>query len=409
MKIQGVAGLRSASNALPLEQENAPNDLEEAARSSIVARLEWLEQQLLELGHAGLLRQPSGADSTGLVDVASNDYLGYGRRPVSRETLAELADNLAGAGASRLISGTYPSHLELEARLAAWLGVEATLSFSSGYLANVSTICALVGPGDVIFSDELNHASIVDGCRLSRATIRVYPHLDLEALREALRNTSDARRILVVTESYFSMDADSPDLALLSQICGEFGVMLMVDEAHCIGIEGPAGAGLCRAHGVVPDAVVGTFGKAIGTQGAFVGGTEALRRWLWNKARGFAFSTALSPLLAALTAQHVLAIQADDATREHLRGLQRVLQQRLAQGGVTLTSQRSGPIFPIILGTNERALSVAQGLWNSGFRAAPIRPPTVPPGSARLRVSLNARLSVRTVERLAEELIRLCA
>ncbi len=118
----------------------------------------------------------------------------------------------------------------------------------------------------MIFSDELNHASIVDGCRLSRATIRVYPHLDLEALREALRNTGDARRILVVTESYFSMDADSPDLAFLSQICGEFGVMLMIDEAHCLGIDGPAGAGLCRAIGIVPDAVVGTFGKAIGTQ-----------------------------------------------------------------------------------------------------------------------------------------------
>jgi 8-amino-7-oxononanoate synthase len=372
-------------------------------------RLEWLQEELSELERSGLLRHDASAPRNGLIDVASNDYLGYARRGVSRETLDSLLGISPGAGASRLISGTDPAHLGLEEQLAEWVGSQAALTFTSGYLANLTTICALVGAGDCILSDSLNHASIIDGCRLSRADVIAYPHLDLDFVREKLREIRPAGRTLVVTEARFSMDGDGPDLSALAEICVNSGAMMMVDEAHSLGVEGPRGAGRCRAAGVTPDVFVGTFGKALGTQGAFVAGGNKLRQWLWNKARGFGFSTALSPIVAALTSERVSKAAEDDPARDRLRRLESAISERLSRDGIPMSSERFGPIFPIILGSNERVITVAKALEHCGFQAAAVRPPTVPQGLARLRISLNADLAISDVERLASELIQLCA
>jgi 8-amino-7-oxononanoate synthase len=371
-----------------------------------MAALDWLEAELFQLKTRGSLRDPQAPARTGLIDLSSNDYLGYAADLVSRETLALQR---AGAGASRLISGTFPVHEELESALAQWLPSEAALLFSSGYAANVGLIPALVGPGDAVFSDQLNHASIIDGCRLSGAKIHVYPHLDLDALRTQLQQARGFRRLLVFSESYFSMDGDGPNLADLAGICAEFGAMWALDEAHALGVFGPCGAGRAAQAGVHPDVLVGTFGKALGVQGAFVAGSAALRTWLWNRARGFVFSTSVSPLLAALVLRNVQRAQADDAARSKLAELCSELRQRLDSAGIRLPAGQFGPIFPVLLGDPGRAVRVADRLREAGFHAPAIRPPTVPEGASRLRITLNAPLLPSTLDQLAVHLVAACA
>jgi len=366
-----------------------------------MSKLDWLDGEIAELRARGLLRSQEILTEGELIDVCSNDYLGYAAAGVSRETILDLR---GGAGASRLVSGTLPVHERLESEVADWLGHEAALLFSSGYVANLSTIAALMGPGDAIFSDRLNHASIIDGCRLSGATVHVYPHLDLTALSQMLGGNRGNRRALVVSESYFSMDGDTPDLPELARICSRSGAMLMLDEAHALGVHGPNGAGRAREAGVQPDVLVGTLGKALGTQGAFVCGSRALRQWLWNRARGFVFSTALSPVVASIALHNVRRARADQPAREHLLQLCSAFAQDR-----TLSGAGIGPIFPIILDSSERAIEVSTQLRAAGFHAPPIRPPTVPDGSSRLRVTLNARLALPTVHRLAAEILTACA
>jgi 8-amino-7-oxononanoate synthase len=370
-----------------------------------MAALEWLEAELERLKRQGLLRSPTAIVRGDRVDLSSNDYLGYAADPVSRETLAL---ERAGAGASRLVSGTFPVHEELERTLARWLQTEAALLFSSGYAANVATIPALVGPEDAIFSDQLNHASIIDGCRLSGARTFIYPHLDLNALRAQLKETRSFRRLLVVSESYFSMDGDAPALVELQALCREFGAIWMLDEAHALGVFGPRGAGLACEHGVQPDLVVGTFGKALGAQGAFVATTELARTWLWNRARGFVFSTGVSPLLSALVLHNVQRAQADDPARLRLAEACLSLREQLQSSGVPLTAGQFGPIFPVLLGTSERALAASSRLREAGFHAPPIRPPTVPEGTARLRLTLSASTTPEALDRLAREVAAAC-
>jgi 8-amino-7-oxononanoate synthase len=370
-----------------------------------MAALKWLETELERLESQGLLRNPVTPSREGLIDFSSNDYLGYAADPVSRETLSL---ERAGAGASRLISGSFPVHGALEHSLARWLGTEASLLFSSGYAANVGTIAALVGPGDAIFSDQLNHASIIDGSRLSGARIHVYPHLDLEFLRGRLREAGGFRRLLVVSESYFSMDGDGPDLVELGALCREFGAMWMLDEAHALGVFGPSGAGRAGEAGVLPDVLVGTFGKALGAQGAFVATTERARAWLWNRARSFVFSTAFSPLLCALVQRNVQRAQQDDAGRARLAAHSAALKARLLGADVALPTAQFGPIVPVILGSAERAVAASARLLNAGIYAPAIRPPTVPQGTARLRLSLNAAFTSSTLDRVGTEVVAAC-
>lgn len=365
---------------------------------------EYLASELRDLERSGLLRRRAvGVPPTPeLVDVCTNDYLGYARRTVSRETSAR-----AGAGASRLIFGTDPLHLELERELAHWVGTEAALLFPSGYAANIGVLSCLAREGDLIVSDALNHASIIDGCRLSRAAVEITPHLDLAAVARALAQPVRGHR-WVVSESYFSMDGDSPKLAELCRLCRDAGAFLVLDEAHALGVFGPSGAGLARAHGVEPDVLVGTLGKAVGVQGAFVAGCTELSDLLWTRARSFVFTTAPSPALVDLTLAAVRSVIAGDAARATLARHVRVLQDRLSTVPGLLGPGRHGPIFPIRVGEPESALRAAARLRDLGFLAQAIRPPTVPAGSSRLRVVVHADLSEDQADRLAEALLQVC-
>jgi 8-amino-7-oxononanoate synthase len=371
--------------------------------------------ELAALATRGLLRSPddgagrraaeAAARALGVpfVDASSNDYLGLAR-DVSRETPVQAP--WPGAGASRLIHGTRPPHLALERALADWVGLPEALTFSSGYAANVGLLQAVGVEGGVIVSDALNHASIVDGCRLSRARVEVVPHLDLPAVERVLSGSASARVRIVVVESCFSMDGDSPDLPALRALCDRYAAALLVDEAHALGVFGPGGAGLCAAASVRPDALVGTLGKAVGVQGAFVAGSAEVRTLLWNRARSFVFSTAPSPRLADLAAFHVERARRDDAGRTRLHRLAAELRAALRAEGVPSMTSSDAPIVPVLIGSNERALLVSSELGGAGILAQAIRYPTVPEGTARLRLTVSATWPDGTPLRVARELAR---
>lgn len=359
----------------------------------------------------GLLRTPDdGLERQGLaerfggafLDLSSNDYLGLGADHVSRETVLSSP----GAGASRLIHGSRQEHLALEAELADWVGQESALLFSTGYAANVGSLAALCGPGDHVFSDALNHASLIDGCRLSRANVHVFPHLDSEALERALREAPAGGARWVVVESYYSMDGDGPDLRRLRALCDEHDASLYVDEAHALGVFGPAGSGLCRAAGVQPDVLLGALGKAVGSHGAFIAGSPALRSWLWNRARSFVFSTAPSPLAARASLEQVRRARSAHPERARLVELCQHLRAELSARGVPATPGSFGPILAVLVGEAERALEVASALRAQGLLVQAIRPPTVPAGSARLRVTVTAKHSAPSLGRAADALAR---
>ncbi len=292
----------------------------------------------------------------------------------------------------------------LERALASWLEAESALLFTSGYAANVGLIPALAdSPTDLVLSDALNHASIVDGSRLARAQTTVFPHLDVDRVRKLLRGSS-ARRTWVVTESYFSMDADTPDLAQLRAVCDEYGAALVVDEAHALGVLGPEGRGLCAEAGVEPDVLVGTLGKALGTGGAFVVGCEDLVRWLWNRARSFVFSTGLSPALAASALHSLRRVQADATLRATTQ--QRAIQLRAGLARLGLTALGYGHVVPVIIGDCRAAVRVADALQLDGFSVRAIRPPSVPSGTARIRFTASAAQQPEDIERLLQALGR---
>ncbi len=357
--------------------------------------LHHLAAEITALDQAGLLRKPNAPPPAGCLILCSNDYLGYGTDP-----WPATPDVPSGAGASRLISGQHAEHAAAEQAVARWLGFEAALLFSSGYAANVGTISALARPGDVIVSDALNHASIIDGCRLSGAKVVVVPHRDAAAAEVALEQAQGARRRWLVTESYFSMDGDSPDLVRLRAACDRWDAALLVDEAHAVGILGPAGRGIAANVGVRPDVVVGTLGKAIGLQGAFVAGPMVLRTWLWNRARSFVFSTGISPALAVAIRHRVTRVAADDEARARLEEVTDRLRAGLASvvGDALLPSH--GPILPCLVGAPEDAVRISLGLRERGVLVLAIRPPTVPSGTSRLRVTAHARLTEADITRI---------
>lgn len=355
-----------------------------------------LKEELDRLAKVGLLREPSVPESPS-ISVTSNDYLGLAARPAPPVA--------AGAGASRLVSGEHAEHRNLERAFAEWLGFEDGLAFTSGYAANLGTVAALAGPGDLIVSDALNHASLIDGARLSRARVAVTPHGDVEAIADRLRRRTEARAVVAV-ESYYGMDADGPDLRALRAVCTEEGAFLLVDEAHAVGVLGPDGRGRCREAGVVPDALVVTLGKAFGAQGAVVLGAKTLRRYLWNKARSFVFSTGLAPAEAAAATAALRLLREDP-------GLPRLVAARAAQmrTGLVEACGRGegapvvagfGPVVPVVVGSTERAVRLSGLLGEEGFVVPPIRPPTVPEGTARLRVTVTARMDPAEVDRFLQ-------
>lgn len=325
------------------------------------------------------------------MNLCANDYLGLAAEPVT-----STAATSTGAGASRLVSGHTPAHASLEKALASWLGVESTLTFTSGYAANVGALSALVRPGDRVLSDALNHASIIDGLRLSRATIEIVPHLDGDAVARAL-GTGPKARTWVVTESYFSMDADVPALPRLRDLCQEAGAGLYVDEAHALGVYGPEGRGLCAEQGVVPDVLVGTLGKSFGLGGAFVAGATAVTSWLWNRARSFVFSTGISPLLVAEAEARLPRIREADAERRSLLANADFLRAGLRALGCRVIGE--GPVLPWLIGDSGRTVALASELQSRGFFVQGIRPPTVPEGSARIRLAVGAHHDRETLQR----------
>jgi 8-amino-7-oxononanoate synthase len=363
--------------------------------------LGWIGPELDALAAKGLRRvlEPIGpaqgpvveVDGRPLVNLCSNDYLGLANDPRIRRAAAEAAEREgAGSGAARLVAGDLPAHGRLERRLAAFKGTEAALLFGSGYHANAGVPPALVGRGDAIFSDVLNHASIVDGCLLSRAELVRYRHRDVEELGDLLA-ASRARRKLVVTDSVFGMDGDAAPLREIADLCDRHGAMLYVDEAHAAGVLGPTGAGLAEALGVADrvDVHMGTLGKALGSFGAYVAGSRPLVDWLVSRARTFVFTTALPPAAcgAALAALDVVAAEPERRARLH------ALADRMKTGLERLGFPMAGvvaPVFPVVLGEEERALAASRALRERGFFVRAIRPPTVPRGTSRLRVSLGA-------------------
>jgi 8-amino-7-oxononanoate synthase len=357
-----------------------------------------LTGELGRLEDAGLRRRlrlvESGCDPEVVVDgrrvllLCSNDYLGLASHPRLRAAAGEAVGRWGcGAGASRLISGHLGIHAEVEARLAAFKRTEAALLFPSGYQANVGTIGALVGRGDHVFSDALNHASIIDGCRLSHATVHVYPHLDVRALEAMLAQTPGDARRLIVTDSVFSMDGDRAPLGDLVRLARSYHSLLMIDEAHATGVLGPRGGGLADAEGCVDGVTVhmGTLGKALGGAGAYIAGSRALVELVTNRARSFVYSTGLPPASVA-AAGAALELVADEPERRHalVRNAAR-LRDGLRAFGLRTTGDTH--IVPVMIGDNARTVAFSEALLARGVLVHPIRPPTVPPGTARLRVT----------------------
>jgi glycine C-acetyltransferase/8-amino-7-oxononanoate synthase len=379
-----------------------------------------IESRLEELRASGLhrrLRLIEGAqgprvqlDGEPVLLLCSNNYLGLADHPRVREAAAEAALGWgAGAGGSRLISGNMAPHRRLEERLAAFKGYEAALLFGSGYLANLGAISALAGRDTVVFSDELNHASIVDGCRLARAETFVYRHGDVEHLAWGLSEAGQ-RASLIVTDGVFSMDGDVAPLEDLARLARTHDCRLMVDEAHATGSVGPGGRGSVAAAGLSEevDLVVGTLGKALGSYGAYVCASDELSEYLLNTARSFIFSTALPPpvLAAALAALELL-----EAEPERVRDLSAnaaTLRQGLVAEGLAAGGGQS-QIVPLEVGDAGRTMELCERLLERGVFAQGIRPPTVPPGSSRLRFSVMAtheQADLRDAARLTAEAAR---
>ncbi|MBD5626499.1 MAG: aminotransferase class I/II-fold pyridoxal phosphate-dependent enzyme [Desulfovibrio sp.] len=363
--------------------------------------LAFVEEELAELKGAGLYRRMEVWENAPgprvrqagreLLELASGDYLGLAADPRVKAAAAEaLGAYGAGTGGSRLTTGTLPLHGRLEAELAAFGGSEASLLFSSGYAANVGLLPALCAKGDVIFSDSLNHASIIDGCRLSGARVIVYPHKDMAALDRLAREHQGRRRV-VVSDAVFSMDGDMADLPCLMEVAGRHGLVTVLDEAHALGVIGRTGRGICEYFGLTgrrPDIYTGSLSKALGADGGYVRGPARLMEWLRHKARSFVFSTALSPapVGAALAALDILGAEPERVAR--LQENAAFFRACLREHGVEAPGETA--IVPLMAGDERVAVAAAEHLRAAGIHISAIRYPTVARGAARLRAALRA-------------------
>ena len=367
----------------------------------------WLTARAHERVQAGLRRGivPRAADDTGL-DLASNDYLGLSRDPrVLAGAVAALRTWGAGSTGSRLVTGSTELHAELERALATLMGQPRALVFSSGYLANLGAVVALSGPGALMVSDAHNHASIVDACRLSRARVVVVPHLDVDAVAATLRGRSE-ERALVVTDAVFSVDGEAAHLAALAMVCATAGAGLLVDEAHALGVVGPGGAGASAAAGLAgrPGVVVtATLSKSLGAQGGAVLGSAEVIAHLVDSARPFIFDTGLAPSSAgaALAALQVLAAEPSLPSRSLLRAAQ--LRAAAVAAGFDV-SDPAAAVLGVRAGAPEQAVRAAAGMAAQGVRVGCFRPPSVPDGVSRLRLTARADLTDSDVELAARAL-----
>jgi 8-amino-7-oxononanoate synthase len=387
--------------------------------------LSWINDELKEIEARGLLRRLCSLASTqgpmieldgkSVINFSGNDYLGLaGDRRVVRAAQAAAERWGAGSGSSRLISGNLAIFARLEAALAEWMGSASALLFTSGYHANLGTICSLAGPGDAVFSDRLNHASIIDGCRLSRAAVNIYDHCNAAHLGRLLTSATSARRRLVVTETVFSMEGDLAPLPELIETARKHDAMIMVDEAHALGVLGPSGRGALEHFGIAAsdvDAAMGTLGKALGSSGAFVAGSAELIAFMVNRARTFVFTTGPAPAASGAALEALRIIREEPWRRDRVLAHARTVRAALAAikfrsglsrdpGPASQSAPALSAIVPLILGAPEAALGVSAALLDRGIFVQAIRPPTVPPGSSRLRISLSAGHTHEQVEKL---------
>lgn len=373
---------------------------------------EELAHQLAQLESDGLRRRRrtletscgplARVDGRELISFCSNDYLGLASDPALIEAASTGARTWGvGSGASHLVSGHLLPHEALEQQLAAFTGFPKALLLSTGFMANLAIVPALVGRGDAVFADKLNHASLIDAVQLSRADSQRYPHGDLAAL-ERMLGASTAKRKLILTDAVFSMDGDLAPLPALLELAERFDAWLVIDDAHGFGVLGPQGRG-ALAHFALPHAeriiYMGTLGKAAGASGAFVAGSATVVEWLLQRARTYIFTTGSSPIIACALLASLDLIEHGDERRAHLQGLTTQLRDGLDNTRWQLVPSPTA-IQPIIIGGNHEALRVANALFERGLWVPAIRPPTVPKGTARLRVSLTAAHTNEQVEQL---------
>lgn len=386
--------------------------------------LNWISGALQEIEQQGRLRKRTILDSPNgrtvircegdgggprkkLVNWASNDYLGaISLRRIRNGAARVLRSEGTGAGAARLLSGGLRCHRRLEQRLAHWLGTEDCLLTSTGYQANLAAITSLVERPDVVILDRLCHASLTDGARLSGARLERFLHNDPDDLARILANTADSRRRLVVVESVYSMDGDLAPLRAIRALCDQYNAMLLVDEAHAIGVFGPQGRGRLAVEGISADVLIGTCSKSLGAQGGFIAAQKPLIEWIVNRGRAFIFTTALAPASAG-AALAVLELLSDEPNlpAQLLERAANLRQTLIAQGWNIPTGE--GPIIPIIIGDESAALSLAEKLKTLGHYAPAIRPPTVPEGLCRLRLTLTLAHKACDERRLAQALLSL--
>jgi 8-amino-7-oxononanoate synthase len=368
--------------------------------------LEQLDRRLDALREHSLYRTLEAAP----LDFCSNDYLGLGTSPEFARTVADaIQESVRSTGriastGSRLLSGHGPHWDELEEAFSVFVGSETALYFGSGYAANLGLLGAIAGPEDTFFSDAANHASLIDGMRLSRARKVVFPHLDLDFLDRKLRNSPPTGERFIVVESVFSMDGDRAPLDELARLAERHRAGLVIDEAHATGVFGPGGRGLTppalRESGPLV-ATVSTCGKALAAPGAFVAGKRVVRDFLVNSARTFIFSTALPPYAAAHVSASLEAVSGADDARTKLVGLATRLREGLTRFGADI-GKGDTQIVPVFVGSSRDAVRVADGLGSKGLRIRPIRPPTVPEGSARLRLSVTANMADAEIDRVVD-------
>ncbi|MDI6852386.1 MAG: 8-amino-7-oxononanoate synthase [Deltaproteobacteria bacterium] len=343
-----------------------------------------------------------------LLNLSSNDYLGLAQDSRLVAAAQAAAEHWGvGAGASRLVTGHLALHEAVEAKLAEFKGTGAAVIFSTGYMTNLGVIAALVGPGDLVFGDRLNHASIYDGIKLSGAELRRFPHRDMDRLENLLKDAPAKRKRLIITDSVFSVDGDLAPLKDLVELKERYGALLMVDEAHATGVLGPRGAGLAEALGLTAgvDVHMGTFSKALGSLGGYVAGERRLIDYLHNKARAFIYSTALPPPVLGAIDKALDIVAKHPEKRHYLLDQAEIFRHELTMAGFdTLGSETQ--IIPVLAGDNPRTLDFAARLREEGLMAVALRPPTVPVGKARVRFSLSAAHSVQDLTRARETIVR---
>ena len=373
-----------------------------------------LKKEIADLKVSRLYRRPPvieklegsrlALDGRPLSNFSSNDYLGLSRHPFvvrrSREALVRWG---AGSGASRFLSGNLKIHAELESRLARFKSEESCRVFSSGYLANLGAVTALVGDKDLVIADRFDHASLIDAARLSKAKFWVYPHRDVDSLRNLLSQASGFRRRLVMTDGYFSMDGDVSPLDRILELCRRYDAFLMVDEAHSTGVFGPRGRGLTERFGIENevDVVMGTLSKALGSVGGFVTGKKLLTEILTNRAKEFIYTTAPAPAASAAALAALGLVENKPAILKKLWANIRRIREGLSALGFDLMASE-GPIVPVFVGESKKTLKIQTVLTKEGVFAPAIRPPTVPRGGDRIRLSVTAEHEDGDLENLLE-------